>query len=357
MPHKTSVIHLLQRLISIPSFSREEAGTAALLLHWLQSEGVKADRSGNNIIAKNQHYNKQKPTILLNSHHDTVKAASGYTRDPFKADIEDGKLYGLGSNDAGGSAVALMAAFLHFYPQKDLPYNIVLAITAEEEISGANGISAVLPSLGKIDCAIVGEPTLMQMAVAERGLLVIDGTVNGRAGHAARNEGENALYKALSDIHWFQQYQFEKTSEWLGPVSMNVTVIETPNKTHNVVPDTCRYVVDIRINEHYSHEDILETIRENVDGNIQARSVRLRSSIIPAEHPLVMAGTAIGLKSYGSPTLSDKSLMPFPALKIGPGDSARSHIADEFIYVHEIEEGIDIYIQLLTRFFSEKQKA
>jgi acetylornithine deacetylase len=349
---KQAAIQLLQQMISIPSFSREEAGTAALLLKWLQGEGVKTERIGNNIIARNLHFSKQKRTLLLNSHHDTVKPATGYVRDPFKADIEDGKLFGLGSNDAGGSVVALAAAFMHFYAQKELPYNIMLAITAEEEISGTNGISSILPGLGKIDCAIVGEPTQMQMAIAERGLLVIDGIASGKAGHAARNEGENAIYKAFQDINWFRTYQFEKSSEWLGPVSMNVTVIETHNKTHNVIPDSCRFVVDIRINEAYDHAEILETVKANVSSEITARSMRLRSSIIAADHPLVLAGSSLGLSSYGSPTLSDKSLMPFPALKIGPGDSARSHTADEFIYVSEIENGIETYIQLLTKFFS-----
>ncbi|XZF14744.1 M20 family metallo-hydrolase [Chitinophagaceae bacterium MMS25-I14] len=348
----TAAISLLQQLVRIPSFSKEEAGTAALLQKWLLGEGVITERHGNNIIARNRHFKKQKPTLLLNSHHDTVKPAAGYTRDPFTPDIEDGKLYGLGSNDAGGCVAALAATFLHFYPQENLPYNIVLAITAEEEISGANGISSILPSLGKIDCAIVGEPTLMQMAVAERGLLVVDGIATGRAGHAARNEGENAIYKAMKDVEWFRTYKFEKTSEWLGPVSMNVTVVDTANRTHNVIPDSCRYTVDIRINECYTHEEILETIKANVASNISARSTRLRSSIIAAEHPLVAAGTTLGLQSYGSPTLSDKALLPVAALKIGPGDSARSHTADEFIYTAEIEEGINTYIKLISAFFN-----
>jgi acetylornithine deacetylase len=348
-------ITLLKQMISIPSFSKEEQGTAGLLQKWLQAQGVKAERAGNNVFARNLHYNKNKPTLLLNSHHDTVKPTTGYTRDPFHAGVENGKLFGLGSNDAGGSAVALTATFLHYYEEKNLPYNLILAITAEEEISGSNGIASILPLLGKIDCAIVGEPTQMQMAIAERGLLVVDCIARGKAGHAARNEGENALYKAMQDVAWFQNFRFEKSSELVGPVTMNVTVIETENKAHNVVPDSCRFVVDIRVNECYSHEEVLETIKANVQCEVTARSTRLRSSIIPAAHPLVQAGTALGLTSYGSPTLSDKALLPFPALKMGPGDSARSHTADEYIYTEEIEQGTELYVKLLDTFFKSQQ--
>lgn len=342
-------VALLQQLIVTPSFSREEQDTAALLSAWFDQEDITCQRSGHNIFAQNLYFDPDKPTLLLNSHHDTVKPAAGYTVNPFGALIRDDKIYGLGSNDAGASLVCLAAAFTHFYAAQNLPYNLIIALTAEEEISGFNGIASLLPELGKVDCAIVGEPTQMQMAVAERGLLVLDITAKGQAGHAARNEGVNAIYEAMQAITWLQQYSFPKVSELLGPVSIQVTSIATENKAHNVIPDTCSFVADIRINELYSHEEVLETIRQYIPCTIEARSMRLRSSVIGADHPLVQAGSALGLSSYGSPTLSDKALMPFPALKIGPGDSARSHTADEFIYLHEINTGIEQYIALIGR--------
>lgn len=340
-------IDLLKQLIAIPSFSRAETGTADLLESWLTGHGIISQRTGNNILAKSKHFDETKPTVLLNSHHDTVKPAPGYTIDPFTPIIKDDKLYGLGSNDAGASLVSLMVAFLHFYNKEHLPFNLLLAATAEEEISGVNGIRAVLPELDHINCAIVGEPTAMQMAVAERGLLVLDVFTKGISGHAARNEGINALYVAMNDINWFREYEFEKISSLLGKVSMNVTVIETDNKAHNVVPDHCRFTVDIRINELYTHEEVLAIIKENIKSEIKPRSIHLRSSLISLDHPLVQSGSRLGMQYYGSPTLSDKALMPFPALKLGPGDSARSHTADEFIYLHQIEEGIDKYIKLI----------
>lgn len=340
-------IDLLKQLIAIPSFSKEEQGTAHLLQQWFRKENIIVQRAGNNIWVKNRFFQSQKPTLLLNSHHDTVRPAKGYTRDPFIAEIEEGKLYGLGSNDAGASLVTLTAVFLYFYDVPSLPYNLIFAATAEEEISGSNGIAAVLPLLGEVDCAIVGEPTGMQMAVAERGLLVIDAEATGVSGHAARREGINAVYKAMQDIAWIQSYVFEKRSDFLGPVSMQITVIETDNKAHNVVPDNCRYTIDVRLNECYHHEEVLALIREHVQADLKVRSTRLRSTLIPQEHPLVAAGSTTGMKSYGSPTLSDKALMPFPALKLGPGDSARSHTADEYVYLREIEEGIEKYIQLI----------
>jgi len=341
-------IRLLQLLIATPSYSKEEEGTASLLQQWLADAGIAAERYGNNILARSFHYDPGKPTLLLNSHHDTVKPAKGYTRDPFRPVIEDGKLYGLGSNDAGGSLVSLVAAFLHVYRER-LPYNILLAATAEEEISGLNGIVSLLGETGPVDCAIVGEPTLMQMAVAERGLMVCDVTVTGISGHAARNEGINAIYKATDLITWFREYKFEKTSDLLGEVSMNVTTIATDNRAHNVVPDRCTFTVDIRLNECYTHEEALDIIRQHTDAIVMPRSMRLRSSVIAEDHPLVLAGKRLGMESYGSPTLSDKALMPFPALKIGPGDSARSHTADEFIFLDEIKNGINGYIQLLSQ--------
>lgn len=343
----TEAIILLKELIAIPSFSREEHNTASAITKFLGIKGIEQTRIANNVFARNKYYDESKPTILLNSHHDTVKPNSGYTLDPFSPVEIEGKIYGLGSNDAGGSLVSLIATFLHFYDSPSLKYNIVIAATAEEEISGHNGIERILPDLGKISFAIVGEPTKMQMAIAEKGLLVLDCISNGKAGHAARNEGENAIYKALKDVEWFSTYKFEKNSDLLGPVKMSVTVINTENKAHNVVPAQCTFVADIRVNELYTFEEILGEISKNVRSEIKPRSLRMRSSLIPENHPLVKAGLHLGRTVYGSPTTSDKALMPFPALKMGPGDSARSHTADEFIFTNEIEEGIRLYIELL----------
>ena len=342
-------VQLLKELIQTPSFSKEEDQTAGIISRFLALKGVASSRVGNNVYALNEHFDISKPTLLLNSHHDTVKPNPQYTKDPFSPIIEGGKLYGLGSNDAGGPLVSLIAAFLHFYKQQNLSYNLALAATAEEEISGTGGIEYALRFLPTIDCAIVGEPTLMQLAVAERGLMVLDGITTGKAGHAARNEGENAIYKALQDIKWFSTYEFPKVSELLGPVKMSVTVVETENKAHNMVPAQCRFVVDVRVNELYTFEEVLATIKENVQSEIKPRSTRLRSSNIELDHPLVKAGMELGSTHYGSPTTSDKALMPFPALKMGPGDSARSHTADEFIYLEEIKNGIERYIQLIQK--------
>ncbi len=342
-------INLLKKLIATPSFSKEEQNTADIIDRFLESKGVRTKTHLNNIWAQNTFYDPAKPTLLLNSHHDTVKPNKGYTLDPFTPIEKDGKLFGLGSNDAGGCLVSLMAVFLYYYNKSNLKYNLVIAATAEEEISGHNGIEALLPRLGTIDCGIVGEPTQMQMAVAEKGLLVLDGMAQGRAGHAARNEGENALYKAVKDIQWIQSYQFSKVSDLLGPVKMSVTVIETDNKAHNVVPAQCKFVIDCRINELYTFEEILDVIKANIQSELQPRSTRLRSTAISLDHPLIKAGTKLGRTYYGSPTTSDKALMPFQTLKMGPGDSARSHTADEFIYPDEIKNGIDLYIQLLNQ--------
>ena len=346
---QNEAIELLSQLIATPSFSKEEDNTSALIKNFLETHSVKTEKYLYNVWAKNKYFDNAKPTILLNSHHDTVKPNKGYTLDPFSAIEKDGKLYGLGSNDAGGSLVSLIVAFLYYYKKEDLKYNIILAATAEEEISGHNGIEVLLPHLDKIDFAIVGEPTQMQMAVAEKGLMVLDGIANGRAGHAAREEGDNAVYKAIEDIQWFSSHRFDKVSDLLGPVKMSVTVIETDNKAHNVVPAQCRFVVDCRVNELYTFEEMLEVIRTNVQSEIKPRSTRLRSSAISLDHPIVKAGLKMGRSYYGSPTTSDKALMPFPALKIGPGDSARSHTADEYIYIDEVKEGIELYIQLLNQ--------
>lgn len=342
-------IALLKELISTPSLSKEEDQTASIIGKLLAIKSIAANRVGNNVFALNKHFNETKPTILLNSHHDTVKPNPQYTKDPFSPIVEDGKLFGLGSNDAGGCLVSLIATFLFFYDREDLKYNIIIAATAEEEISGTGGIEYTLPYLPKIDCAIVGEPTQMQMAVAERGLMVLDCISYGKAGHAAREEGENSIYKALKDIEWFKNYKLPKISDLLGPSKMSVTVIETENKAHNMVPSQCKFVVDTRINELYSFEEVLETIKANVDCEVKPRSTRLRSTSIALDHPLVKSGINLGRSYYGSPTTSDKALMPFPSLKIGPGDSARSHTADEYIYVKEINEGIELYIKLLEQ--------
>lgn len=339
-------------MISIPSFSKEEAHTAGALTKFLGVRGIAHSRIANNVFAQNLYFDESKPTILLNSHHDTVKPNSGYTLDPFSPIEKDGKIFGLGSNDAGGALVSLIATFLHFYGAKNLKYNLMIAATAEEEISGHNGIEKILPELGKVAFAIVGEPTQMQMAIAEKGLLVLDCTAEGKAGHAARNEGENAIYKAVKDIEWINSYRFAKESSLLGPVKMTVTVINTENKAHNVVPSQCSFVTDIRVNELYNFEEILGIVQQNVKSSVKPRSLRMRSSLIPQEHPIVQAGISLGRNFYGSPTTSDKALMPFPALKMGPGDSARSHTADEYIFVSEIKEGIDLYIQLLNKVIS-----
>lgn len=345
-------IQLLKKLISTPSLSKEEDLTADIIEQFLLAHQVKTERLKNNIWATNLHFDANKKTILLNSHHDTVKPNKGYTLDPYMAIEQDGKLFGLGSNDAGGCLVSLIACFLFYYDQHDLPYNIVLVASAEEEISGSNGIELALTSIPVVDFAIVGEPTLLEMAVAERGLLVLDVKATGKAGHAAREEGENALYKILPDLEWFKTFQFDKVSDLLGAVKMSVTVIETENKQHNVVPSSCNMVVDVRVNELYQLDEIVAIIKANVKSDVQPRSVRLRSSGIDLNHILVRAGLALGKSYYGSVTSSDKALMPFPALKIGPGDSARSHTADEFIYIHEIEEGVSTYIQLLSTIFT-----
>ncbi len=342
-------VGLLKKLVSVPSFSKEEGETAVILETFLQSKGVDVNRYMNNVWAKNKFFNESKPCLLLNSHHDTVKPNKAYTLNPFLPFESEGKLFGLGSNDAGGCLVSLMAVFLYFYEQENLAYNIVFAATAEEEISGINGIEVLLFQLPKIECGIVGEPTQMQMAIAERGLLVLDVTAKGKAGHAAREEGENALYKALPDIEWFRNYHFEKISPLLGQVKMTVTVIDTENKAHNVVPSQCHFVVDTRINELYTFEEVLATIQSNVQSEVVPRSLRMRSTSIELEHPLIKAGLALGRTYYGSPTTSDKALMPFRTLKMGPGDSARSHTADEYIYIEEIRNGIDLYIQLLKQ--------
>ena len=342
-----NAVALLRQMIQTPSFSKEEAGTAGLLAEFLQERGVDVHRKKNNVWAFNRHYDPAKPTILLNSHHDTVKPNGAYTRDPFAATVEGDRLYGLGSNDAGASGVSLLAAFLHFYDRKDLKYNLCVAITAEEENSGHDGLECVIPELGPLEFAIVGEPTLMQLAIAERGLMVIDCTAHGKAGHAAREEGDNAIYKAMRDIEWFRTYRFPKVSDLFGAVKMSVTIISAGTQ-HNVVPAECRFTVDIRVTDRYTNEEVLEIIKEHVSCEVKARSTRLRPSSIRPDHPIVQAGLALGRTTYGSPTTSDQALLDIPSLKLGVGDSARSHSADEFVHLSEIRKGIELYIKMLS---------
>ncbi len=341
-------IGLLQQLIRIPSFSREEDKTADAIQEFMQQRGIKMHRKLNNLWAWNKHFDPAKPTILLNSHHDTVKPNSGYTRDPFEAKIEDGRLYGLGSNDAGGCLVSLIAVFLYFYEKEGLKYNFCLATTAEEEISGVNGLELIIPDLGQLDFGIVGEPTQMQLAIAEKGLMVLDCTAHGKAGHAAREEGENAIYKALPDIEWFRNYRFPKESEVFGPVNMSVTIINAGSQ-HNVVPASCTFTVDVRVTDAYRNEEVLEIIRQHVSCDVKPRSIRLKPSKIDKDHPIVKAGIALGRTTYGSPTTSDQSLLDIQSIKVGPGDSARSHTADEFVYVDEIREGVALYVKMLEQ--------
>ena len=341
-------IELLKTLIAIPSFSREEDKTADAIELFFQSYGLNPKRQQNNVWSFNKYYDPAKPTILLNSHHDTVKPNPGYTRDPFSPAVEDGKLYGLGSNDAGGCRVSLIAAFRHFYDQQNLKYNLCMAATAEEEISGKNGIESLVPSLGPLDFAIVGEPTLMDLAIAERGLIVLDCVAHGKAGHAAREEGENAIYKALKDIEWFRTYKFPKESELFGPIKMSVTVINAGSQ-HNVVPAECTFTVDVRVTDAYRNEEVVEMVKQHVECEVTPRSTRLKPSSISKDHPFVKAGLALGRATYGSPTTSDQALLHITSVKIGPGDSARSHSADEFIYVNEIYEGVELYIKTLEQ--------
>jgi acetylornithine deacetylase len=352
-------IVLLQELISIPSLSKEEDKTADCIEIFLKEKQVPFKRLMNNIWAGNKYFDPAKPSVLLNSHHDTVPANAAYTRDPLQPAIEDGKLFGLGSTDAGASLVSLLTAFIYFYHTENLPYNIVFAASAEEEISGFNGIEKLFADNQFAACfkvpesfAIVGEPTQLELAIAEKGLMVIDCFAHGRAGHAARDEGDNAIYKAMEAIDWFKNHRFEKISPVLGPIKMTVTSINTDNKAHNIIPAQCSFVVDVRITELYSHEEILETIRQHVQVDVVPRSTRLRSSSIAAEHPVILAGIKLGKTTYGSPTTSDKALMPLPSLKCGPGFSGQSHSADEFVAIADIENGVRFYISLLSKLFN-----
>jgi acetylornithine deacetylase len=342
-------IALLKKLIETQSFSEEEDITASHIEDWFKRYEVDYKRTKNNVWAVNKYFEEAKPTLLLNSHHDTVKPNSAYTKDPLKAIVEDGKLYGLGSNDAGGCLVSLMATFTHFYNHKDLKYNLVIVASAEEESSGPNGLNSMLPIIPKVDVAIVGEPTLMNLAVAEKGLVVFDAVIEGTPSHAAHPNDNNAIYKSIDALQWFQDLKFKKSSEALGDVKLTVTQISAGSQ-HNVVPGHVDLVIDVRVNDAYSNAEIAKVLQENAPvTKITPRSLRLNSSSIPMEHDLVKAGIAMGRTTYGSPTLSDQAVLSCPSLKLGPGDSTRSHSADEYIYVNEIKEGIKIYIELLNR--------
>ena len=344
-----NAISLLKNLIETQSFSQEEENTAKLIEGWFLEKEIPFKRTKNNIWATNKYFDESKPTLLLNSHHDTVKPNSAYTKDPFKAIVEEGKLYGLGSNDAGGCLVSLIATFTNFYAQENLKYNLVIVASAEEENSGENGLNSMLSIIPHIDVAIVGEPTLMNLAVAEKGLVVFDAVVAGTPSHAAHPNTNNSIYNTIEVLQWFKDFKFDKTSDALGDVKMTVTQISAGSQ-HNVVPAHVDLVVDVRVNDAYSNQEIADILQEKSPcTNITPRSLRLNSSAIPVDHDLVKAGIAMGRKTYGSPTLSDQAVLTCKSLKLGPGDSTRSHSADEFIYLAEIEEGIIIYVELLNR--------
>ena len=341
----TEAISLLKELITIPSISREETAAADYLQQYIEAAGMATCREGNNVWCLSPMFDLQKPTILLNSHIDTVKPVNGWRKDPFSPKEENGRLYGLGSNDAGASLCTLLQVFLQLC-RNPQDYNLIYLASCEEEVSGANGIESALKQLPPVTFAIVGEPTEMQPAIAEKGLMVLDVTTQGKAGHAAREEGVNAIYKALDDIIWFRDYKFAKTSSILGPVKMSVTVINAGTQ-HNVVPDKCTFVVDVRSNELYTNEELYNEIRKNVKSDVRARSFRLNSSHISENHPFVQRAIALGRTPFGSPTLSDQALMPFPSVKIGPGRSSRSHTADEYVMLKEIEDAAELYLDLL----------
>ena len=344
-----NAISLLKNLIETQSFSTEEENTAKLIEGWFIENEIPFKRTKNNIWATNKHFDESKPTMLLNSHHDTVYPNTAYTNDPLNAFVEDGKLYGLGSNDAGGCLVSLIATFTNFYAQENLKYNLVIVASAEEENSGPDGLNSMLSIIPHIDVAIVGEPTLMNLAVAEKGLVVFDAVVEGTPSHAAHPNNNNSIYNTIEVLQWFKDFKFEKPSVALGDVKMTVTQISAGSQ-HNVVPAHTNLVVDVRVNDAYSNQEIAAILQEQSPcTTITPRSLRLNSSSISTNHALVKAGIAMGRETYGSPTLSDQSVLTCQSLKLGPGDSTRSHSANEFIYLAEIEEGIQIYIELLNR--------
>jgi len=345
-------VMLLSRLIETPSFSKEEDRTADIIQNFFSSKKITSQRKGNNVWAKSKSFDASKPTILLNSHHDTVKPNSGYSLNPFSAIVKDKKLYGLGSNDAGGCLASLIMTFIHFYENDSLPYNLIIAATAEEENSGSGGIESVLKEFKPVEFAVVGEPTEMKMAVAEKGLLVLDCYAKGMSGHAARNVGKNAIYEALEDIKVIKNFSFENESEYLGPIKMTTTMINAGYQ-HNVVPDECHFVVDIRTTDTYSNQEVFRIIRKHLKSKVKPRSFRLNSSFLPEDTLISKAADELGIEKFGSPTCSDQAVMDFPTFKMGPGESERSHTSDEFIFLSEIKDGIKGYINLLTSFFNQ----
>lgn len=340
-------VELLKALISTPSVSRDEAAAADVLQRQIKAWGLPCRRIGNNLIVAKR-LSKKKPTLLLNAHIDTVKPVATWTRDPFEPVIEDDRLYGLGANDCGGGLVSLLQAYRILIQEKDLPYNIIYVASCEEEVSGANGFSAVLPHLPEINVAIVGEPTEMQPAIAEKGLMVIDGIAHGKSGHAARNEGVNAIYEVLDDLQWLRDYKFRKVSPLLGETKATVTVVHAGTQ-HNVIPDRVEFVIDVRTNEYYQNEYLFAFLQKHMKSELKARSFRLHSSSIPQDHPLIKKCIRMKMKPFGSPTLSDQALMPFPSFKLGPGASCRSHSADEFICINEIQQAIKTYVNLIRK--------
>ena len=335
-------IELLKQLIATPSISRDESQAADVLQDFLQQRGFHPRRHGNNVWCFSPHFDDSQPAVLLNAHIDTVRPVAGWQHDPFTPSLEGDRLYGLGSNDCGGGLVSLLSVF------RAVDGNFIFLASCEEEVSGKNGIESILPLLPPIDFAIVGEPTGMQPAIAEKGLMVIDATAHGKAGHAARNEGDNAIYRAMEDILWLRDWQFPKQSDLLGPVKQTVTIVNAGTQ-HNVVPDQCTFTIDVRSNECYTNEEIFRFFQSHLRAELKARSFRLAPSHIPMEHPFVQACIREGLKPFGSPTLSDQALMPFPSLKLGPGESSRSHTADEYIKISEITDAISLYLRLFEK--------
>lgn len=343
----SEAVELLKRLIAVPSFSRDEKSAADIVEQFLSNKGYGTHRLGNNVWVISDGFDESRPTILLDAHLDTVKPVSGWTHDPFTPELtDDGCLFGLGSNDDGGSLVALMQVFFIKSNDDSRDFNLIFLASAEEEVSGKNGIETVLPLLPHIDFCIAGEPTCMQPAIAEKGLMVIDAVAHGKAGHAARNEGVNAIYIALKDIEWIQNHQYGKQTDLLGPVKQTVTIINAGTQ-HNVIPDECCFTIDVRSNECYTNKELFELIDRNTESEVKARSFRLNSSRVEASHPFVMRAKELGLTPFGSPTLSNQALMGFPSMKIGPGNSSRSHTADEYIRIDEIDDAIDIYCKLI----------
>lgn len=341
----SDAVELLKKLIATPSVSRNEKDAADIMEQTIRSYGFEPQREANNLWIIDPHYDESRPTLLLNAHIDTVKPVASWSREPFSPDVEDGVLYGLGSNDCGGGLCSLLQIF-RMLTEKPQSYNLIYLASAEEEVSGKDGITRALPLLPHIDLAIVGEPTGMNPAVAEKGLMVLDVIAHGKSGHAARNEGVNAIYEALDDMRWIRDYKFEKVSEFLGPTKMTLTVVNAGTQ-HNVIPDKCTMLVDIRTNEFYDNEEVYELIRQHLKSEVKAHSFRLKSSRIDPEHPLIRKCVAMGMKPFGSPTLSDQALMHFPSFKLGPGESSRSHSANEFIRISEIRDAIAKYETLL----------